>query len=316
VRTRFVARPAERPAPGADLAPAPCPLCGSAAPAHVSALDRNRRTTRDRFDYHRCRECGLVFLWPVPDDLARHYPDDYHFVPASRAQLERLARRFRDRIDLLRRHVSGRRLLEIGPAYGAFAHLAVTGGFDVETIEMDARCCRFLAGVVGARVIESDDPAAAMRSVGQKDAIVLWHVLEHLRDPWGCLGQAAARLVLGGVLLVAVPNPQALQFRIFGGRWAHLDAPRHLSLPPAGLLRDRLGRLGLRTELVTASDPEGRGWDRFGWRWSVANLSGRPALRRPLSLLGLLLAPLAAPWEARGGRGSTYTAVFRKVADP
>ncbi len=293
-----------------------CSLCGYPALEAFEAGDYNRGSTSATFNYCRCITCGLLFLHPPPIGLSQYYPDDYYSIPDSPRELHRLAHRQYHRIEVLRRHLSAGSLLEIGPAYGAFAYLARTSGFEVEVIEMDERCCRFLAKVAGVHVIKSGDPTSAVKSVQPKDAIVLWHVLEHLPDPWECLQQVSDRLKVGGILLIAVPNPQALQLRLFGRRWTHLDAPRHLNLVPAARLVERLGQLGLEPACVTSNDAEGRSWNIFGWRWSLANLSPWRRLRLPLSLLGFGLGVLAAPLEAGHLRGSTYTAVFRKTGRP
>ena len=56
----------------------------------------------------------------------------------------------------------------------------------------------------------------------------MYHVLEHLHDPREALSKAYQLLKRGGLLVVAVPNFDSLQARIFRQRWYHLDAPRHL----------------------------------------------------------------------------------------
>ena len=66
--------------------------------------------------------------------------------------------------------------------------------------------------------------------------MTLWHVLEHVDDPAAALARVASWLRPGGVLLVGVPNLASLQARLAGGRWFHLDAPRHRThLTPQGL---------------------------------------------------------------------------------
>lgn len=141
-------------------------------------------------------------------------------------------------------------------------------------------------------------------------AIVLWHALEHLREPGRALTALTDRLLPGGVLIVAVPNWSSLQARVFGEDWLALDLPRHLTHLPRAALVDRLRALGLVIERV--SDWRG-GQVAFGWlHGTVGALPGRPnlydALRReearqasqPLELrrralaLGALSAPAAA----------------------
>jgi hypothetical protein len=105
-----------------------------------------------------------------------------------------------------------------------------------------------------------------------------------------------------------------MQFRVLGRFWAHIDAPRHLHLLPAALLRDRIGKLGLEEELCTTRDPGSLGWNSFGWSWSLAGLvASRPA-KRALRFAGRIVAGLLAPLDAREGAGSAYTAVYRKPA--
>ena len=77
------------------------------------------------------------------------------------------------------------RLVEIGPAVGAFLAVSQEAGYSVEAVEMDAACCSFLERELGVRTVRSDDPASALDAAGQFDVIALWQVLEHLPDPAG-----------------------------------------------------------------------------------------------------------------------------------
>ena len=60
------------------------------------------------------------------------------------------------------------------------------------------------------------------------DAVVLWHVAEHLHAPQGTVRGIARLLRPGGVLLIAVPNFGSPEARIGRAGWFHLDVPRHL----------------------------------------------------------------------------------------
>jgi 2-polyprenyl-3-methyl-5-hydroxy-6-metoxy-1,4-benzoquinol methylase len=280
--------------------------------AFFETRDYNRGASAEVFRYERCARCGLASLSNVPPDLGRYYAPGYHEIPASAADLERGAEHDAYKIDLVRQFVPRGRLVEIGPGWGAFCLLARRAGFDVEAIERDPRCCEFLTTQLGVRAIRSDDPAAALMQTSAPDIVVLWHVFEHLPDPWTVLEAAARRLSPGGALLIATPNPDAFQLSLFGRFWTHVDAPRHLHLIPAALLRQRAAQLGFEAELLTTTDPGSIGWNDFGWRFSAANLTSAAALKRPLRLAGRILAKVAAPVDNREGRGSAYTAVLRK----
>jgi SAM-dependent methyltransferase len=177
---------------------------------------------------------------------------------------------------------------------------------------MDADCCRFLTESVGVGAVCSDDPGAVLPGMGPFDAIALWHVIEHVPDPVRLLQAAAGRLAPGGALVVAAPNPASLQLRLFGPRWTHLDAPRHLQLIPAAAL-ERLGaEHGLHAVLVTDTDPGSLGWNAFGWRYSLRNLLRPGSAGERLAAPARALTRLAAGLERRGFRGSTYTMVLRR----
>ena len=287
-----------------------CPFCGGDAAPAFSTTDRNRGISAVRFEYRRCRSCGSHFLANVPDDLGRYYPEDYYGFP-SRAEIDAAVSAELPKLRQLGIEPGGQ-LIEIGPGTGQFSRAARNAGFDVTAIEMDARCCEYLERVVGVRAICSSLPEQALTQLEPARAIALWHVLEHLPNPAAVLEAAAARLQPGGVLAIATPNPQSLQFRLLRSRWAHVDAPRHLFLIPYEALATRLGSLGLEPVGVTTADPAGRHWNWFGWEYA---LRGVPARRRSTLVTHVAaraLTVLLAPLERRDLAGTAYTAVFTK----
>jgi SAM-dependent methyltransferase len=219
---------------------------------------------------------------------------------------------------MVRRFVTRGRLLEIGPGYGSFSWLAKSAGFDVEAIESDVAACEYLAHQIGVKVTKSAAPEQLLASrTTAYDAVVMWHVIEHLPDPWATLQQAARLLNAGGIILVATPNPSAWQFRVLGRQWPHIDAPRHLWLIPLDVLRRYLEPLGFELTFVTTNDPGAENWNRFGWSQTIVNL--QPAVLRNSLLvkvasrvLGHAAAFAVKPWERADLQGSAYSAVFRK----
>ena len=294
---------------------ATCRFCGVAldGPPALRVGDRNRRITGEVFDYLRCRACSTLFIPQVPEDLARYYPNDYHGF-ATLAELDaNAAVHEAPKLALITEHVPpAGSLIEIGPGSGSFARAARNAGFTVTGIEMDERCCEYLESVAGVAAIHSDDPAAALANVPPAQVIAMWHVLEHVPDPLAVLGAAAARLDDGGLLIIAMPNPQALGFRLLRGRWAHIDAPRHLSLIPFAALRGTAATLGLSLVSVTTSDPAGRDWNRFAWEYALRRVPGSRPPTRSVRLLSRAIATAFAPVERRGLQGATYTALFAK----
>jgi SAM-dependent methyltransferase len=288
-----------------------CRVCGGRARARIQSMDFNRRLANSKFTYYRCEDCLSLALAVPPPDLDRFYPSDYYLLPTSRQELALIAERERYKLDIVQRFVPAGRLLEIGPAVGGFAYLAKQAAFEVETVEMDERCCQFLRNVVGVGATQTSNARAVLEHSAPLQVIALWHVVEHLVDPMETLEAAAAALSPGGILIVAAPNPAAVQLSLFQARWAHLDAPRHLQLIPASYIRGRGLEWGLKTVLETATDAGGLGWNSFGWNVSLNHLAAIGGLHFP-KLASKVICRLARPVERSGLRGTAYTLVLRK----
>jgi SAM-dependent methyltransferase len=291
-----------------------CTLCRGDSPLYFRSKDYNRHVSGVTFSHYRCSQCRLIFISPVPGNLGDYYPDTYHFVPESQAYLEAGSVPERYKIEMVQRYCRKGRLLEIGPSYGSFTYLAKKAGFVVEAIEMSAKCCKFLNEVVGVHAICSDNPVEALRQTDPYDVIALWHVIEHLPDPWITLNAICARLRPGGIVVLAAPNPDAFQFRIMGRYWPHVDAPRHLMLIPMRLLGEKLEGLGMTQELMTTTDAGSVGWNTFGWEFFFGNWTSNARAKRILHRFGRAVGRLLDPIEKREGIGSAYTLIFRKGA--
>lgn len=290
-----------------------CPACASPLVDLFVARDENRCISSLPFHYGKCAACGLISLLNVPDDLAHYYQDEYYAIPTL-AMLDAIAQKDPAKIDTVRSYATTGRLLEIGPAFGVFAHQAKQSGFEVDVIEMDARCCDFLRTTVGVNAIQSQQPEEVVPTLDKHDVIVLWHVFEHLPHPFALLQALAQNLVSGGILIIAMPNPEAFQFRLMGKHWPHLDAPRHLTLIPAQQLIHQAQAYGLTLLSCDTDDSDARSWNRFGWQRLLMNRFSSKTMQRLMFVAGYLLSWLFAPFERRTRQGSAYTAIFRKTA--
>jgi SAM-dependent methyltransferase len=289
-----------------------CPICRREARLELKTRDYNRRISEGSFLYYSCPACFLIFLDPIPSDLAKFYSGGYYSLPSSLADLEESLAQTSYKIEIVQQFARSGRFLEIGPGRGDLALMAKRAGFDVQTIEMDPACCAFLSSEIGVGAVCTAEPLAALRGMALFDVIALWHVIEHLKDCSEVLGAIASALKPSGVAVIAAPNPRAFQFRVLRGKWAHVDAPRHLALPPLALLVKLAQDLGLTPLWSTTRDRGARGWNRFGWEQSLGNLADSPRAKARLRRLGRWASRLATPLDRFPGLGSAYTVVFRK----
>lgn len=289
----------------------PCPLCCGKTQPRFTAIDENHRVSDVRFTYLKCSACQGIFLDKPPDDLGQYYQSEYYAIPPLE-RLQQVADKDRNKIDTVLQFAASGRLLEVGPAFGVFAWQAKQAGFVVDVIEMDARCCEYLQHTLGVNVTQSDNPVAAMASLPQHEVIAIWHVLEHLPDPLAFLRAAAANLKPGGVLVIAMPNPDAWQFKVMGRHWPHLDAPRHVTLIPQAWIARQAAELGLEKVYLTSDDSDARSWNRFGWQRLLMNRFTSKFMQRAMFVLGYGLSLVMAPFDRQNFNGSAYTIVFRK----
>jgi 2-polyprenyl-3-methyl-5-hydroxy-6-metoxy-1,4-benzoquinol methylase len=220
-----------------------CWACGS------TALE----DTGERFPPHhrRCASCGLAFS-PERSAVALRelygdgYYEAYGGTPASYdAEPARRAYEAKLRTALVRRHVAGGSLLEIGCADGGFLAAARSAGFDVLGVEPAPGIAEAARARHGVEVITGfvEDVDLGHRVF---DAVCGWHVLEHIREPAGVLGRVLGAVRPGGVLALEVPNAGSVHARRLRDEWPHWDLAHHVAHYTPSALRALTERVGLR----------------------------------------------------------------------
>ena len=82
------------------------------------------------------------------------------------------------------------------------------------------------------------------------DLVTIFHVLEHVEDPFSFLRDCLSLLKKNGSLILQVPNPESRQLAEFGDCWRGLEAPRHLQLLSKVVLSDWASQLNFEMSLL------------------------------------------------------------------
>jgi len=215
-----------------------------------------QRFVQRGYPVHRCIGCGLEFVAPIPSaaELAAYYDQGYA-VP-----LERYAaagQRNAARIAELERWCPTRgRLLEVGASYGHSLALARERGWDVVGVELSPTASEHARTHLGLSVFNCD-LADAPLAEGGFDAVIMWHVLEHVRNPKNELLQLARLLKPGGMLGLRVPNIESFGARAAGQWWPWMCPPAHLWFFSAATLPRLVSACGFDVKQVVTLRGDG-----------------------------------------------------------
>ena len=298
-----------------------CPACGGALAPWLTVPAGEPDDPR-RFQLLRCESCGSAVTAGDPPQPAAYESGIYASEPPRALPLVRSlqAATIGQPVRMLRRAGLGRgaRVLDAGAGRGRLVEALRRAGFDARGIEPSPRGAEDGAPIEPRAIDEHEDSGL--------DAVVLWHVLEHLDDPAAALARVSGWLRPDGLLLVAVPNAASLQARIGAEGWLHWDAPRHRVHLTAAGTDALLARAGLETtrtaHMVWEHNPAGM-WMAMLTRLGMSpgfpfHLLKRTARANPrdvaLLALGTPLIPVGVGMElvaAATRKGGTIAALAR-----
>ncbi|HKQ19847.1 MAG TPA: class I SAM-dependent methyltransferase, partial [Candidatus Eisenbacteria bacterium] len=233
------------PGDGADLAPA----------SYATTLEGVAYGIRE------CPRCHRRALdpRPAPSALAYWYGPGY-FGASSRkfiGPIESFVDFFRDGRAREAARLLGRlpsagrapRVLDVGCGSGLFLAALAKRGFECHGTEFSDETARRARAIRGLS-IHAGPIDSATYAPGSFDLISVWHVLEHLDQPDELLRHCARWLRPGGALMLAVPNIDSWQGRLFRGAWFHLDPPRHFFHFGPSSLGSALSNAGFQVETM------------------------------------------------------------------
>jgi 2-polyprenyl-3-methyl-5-hydroxy-6-metoxy-1,4-benzoquinol methylase len=216
-----------------------CHLCDRLVPEGQVYARKNE------WSYLRCPSCGLILLHPVPNEptLRSFYNDNYQVD--FKDYIKNVRRSSRSALDDLRKQFPGRgKLLEIGCSYGGFLSEARRDGWQVTGVELSENAAGYAREQQGLRVF-SGSFHNKLGLVGERyEAVVLFHVIEHMSDPIQFLKDCRRAMKPGGLLVLKTPNAASLVARLAGSFWQWVSPPAHLYLYSPKTLQSLLKKTG------------------------------------------------------------------------
>lgn len=175
------------------------------------------------FSFVRCASCGLVQQNPQPSNeaVAARYGEshgqDYlgYELEHERAflRLQELALR-----DIGFGGMDRGRILDVGCATGALLESLRAADWSVAGVELCAPSAEYARNARALDVRPSSLENAAFPE-HSFDVVHASHLIEHLNDPRTFVRQARRVLKKDGTLLIATPNIDGFQAKLFGNAW-------------------------------------------------------------------------------------------------
>lgn len=205
----------------------PCNLCGNTT-HRLLYMKKN-------FPIVRCTKCGLVStVLPENFDTRTIYDetyfkggqvDGYADYESSEKILKSEFKKVLNKLLSYFPDTKGKKLLEIGSAYGYFLDEAKNYfdcyGVEVSTDGVQQSVKR------GLNVFEGVLDQNLLRKTGKVDAVVMLDVIEHLPDPSGTLKMIYEAMNPGGVILIVTGDHSSLLSRIMKDNWRLMTPPQH-----------------------------------------------------------------------------------------
>ncbi len=228
-----------------------CFICGS---------DSIRQST---VDYFRCNNCGHEILFAkakqgfiINDHLCKN-------EVARVTGLDRFKSKILSRFDA---PIQKKLLLDIGSASGRFIY---QNGFRYQHsvgLEITPESLKFSREILNLRIVKS-----IFEINGEINVATAWHSLEHVpkQELLELLGELAAKLKVGGRVIVSVPNSASRQYRWFKCAFAYYDVPNHLHQFTPLSLELLMGKFGLKH----IADINSWNYNVFGYVQGLLNLA-------------------------------------------
>jgi len=223
----------------------------------------------DCFLWKVCSECSSWVFLAI--QRAESYPEDYYGGPVAKFSgwAQYLRRHFhRQRARLVQKalnRINGK-VYDVGCGDGLFLKEASRLGLQISGFEPQSTPRGQAEKRLGKRL---DQKVFASLKSEKASAITCWQVIEHMDDPHSFLLACRHHLADGGLLALSTVNLGSLQAKCFGGKWLHLDPPRHLWIGNLQRVAQFVRDAGFSIEKVRYNSSE---FGPVGWVDSLFNI--------------------------------------------
>lgn len=173
---------------------------------------------------------GVLKTHPVPENLGAYYQSSKYIShsDSSSSIQDKIYQSVKSymlskKANWIKKYFRDGSILDFGCGTGEFLKVMKSRDWNVVGVEPN-ESARNLSNEKGIETINSLNDLKDQKF----DVISLWHVLEHLPDQNEKLSSFFELLHEDGLLIIAVPNYNSYDAKIYKEEWAAWDVPRHL----------------------------------------------------------------------------------------
>lgn len=210
-----------------------CPLCKSGLFLNYSQI-QDHFFSKKEFLLCQCSKCDLVFTNPRPDkaNIQEYYQSEEYISHKNKSNnlvnfLYKQVRAItlKRKLNLINSlSPTKNKLLDIGAGTGHFLEIAKNNGWKSYGIEPNPEAQKLLE----QKGVPTYEDILSIPKGKKFTIITLFHVLEHIHDLRKSAKKIHKHLEENGTLIIAVPNIDSFDSKLYKQYWAAWDVPRHL----------------------------------------------------------------------------------------
>lgn len=212
-----------------------CPVC-SQTDFRIFKKVPDWLVSKEVFNIQQCNSCGFKFTGNAPgeEDIGPYYNSEEYVEHSdtNKGLIYSVYHKAREimlgyKLRKIQQLNAGKKLLDVGSGSGYFMNHMAKNGYETTGVEISEKARNLSKEKFG---LEANEPTDFLdkKLDTDFDLITLWHVFEHVYTYNEYFELFSASLKKDGHLLLALPNSDSVDARMYGKYWAAYDTPRHL----------------------------------------------------------------------------------------
>lgn len=196
---------------------------------------KDNTVSRETFTIVQCYLCGFRFTNPKPEEseLGDYYKSKEYVSHSNTGKgiinsTYQTVRKYTliKKLQLISQYHKTGSVLDIGCGTGEFLNVCKNAKWKVMGIEPSEGARQMAMDNYNLDVREEQELKNLVN--GSFDIITMWHVLEHVPRLNERVEDLKKLIKTTGIIIIAVPNCNSLDAKIYKENWAAYDVPRHL----------------------------------------------------------------------------------------